>query len=62
MFHRTLRRLKAGLARLFARLFYQVVDPQLEHELAAPEEYIRMQQYRRLQMEKYLARYLGPRV
>ena len=62
MFHQFFRRLKAGLARLFARLFYQVVDPQIEHELAAPEEYIRMQQYRRMQMERYIARYLGPRV
>lgn len=62
MFHHSFRRLKSGLARLFARLFYRVLDPQLELELAVPEEYIRMQQYRRMQMERYIARYLGPRV
>ncbi len=62
MFNKFYRRLKAGLARVFARLFYQVVDTQIEQELAAPEEYIRMQQYRRMEMERYIARYLGPRV
>lgn len=62
MFKKLFQRAKSCIARMLARLFYRVVDPQIEAELASPEDYIRMQQERRREIENHLVRYLGPRL
>lgn len=54
--------LKGALARILVRIFYFIVDPQLESELAIPDEYLRVQDIRRREIEEMLTRYLGPRL
>lgn len=62
MFKGLYQRAKSWFARQLVRLFYRVVDPRIEAELAAPDDYIRMQQIRRKEIENHLVRYLGPRI
>ena len=62
VFRRFFKHVKSWFARTLARLFYRIVDPQIESEIAAQDAYIQMQQKRRKEIENHLVRYLGPKI
>ena len=56
------QKIKSFFAKLLAKIFYHLVDPKTEAELAWPDEYDRVQEIRRQDVERFLTRYLGPKL
>lgn len=53
---------KILIARVLARLFHLICDPQTEAEVIDKRDYEFFQTQRRRHIESFLAKYLGPRL
>jgi len=60
--YKLFQKIKVSTARLLARMFHKVCDPQVEAEVIDRRDYEFFQSQRRRDVEKYLSRYLGPRL